>query len=83
MFLSFLYPELLKHNCHITFCEFKMYDVLFDTLTYCNIIITITLSNTSVISHNYHFFFVLGTFKIYSPKNFQNGTVNYNHNAMH
>ena len=34
-------------------------------------IITIVLVNTSIISHNYHFFYLVRTFKIYSLSNFQ------------
>ena len=45
--------------------------VWFNTLIYCKIITTIVLANTSIMSHNYHFFFVVRTFKIYSLSNFQ------------
>ena len=34
-------------------------------------IITIALASTSIISHNYHFFYVVRTFKIYSLSKFQ------------
>lgn len=34
-------------------------------------IITIALANMVIMSHNYHFFFVVRTFKIYSFSNFQ------------
>ena len=43
----------------------------FDTLTYCNMITTIMLANTSIMSHNYHFFFVVRIFKIFSLNKFQ------------
>ena len=38
---------------------------------YCKMITTIVLGNTSVTLPNYHFFFVVRTFKIYSVSNFQ------------
>lgn len=31
---------------------------------------TIVLANTSIMSYNYHFFFVVRTFKVYSCSNF-------------
>lgn len=34
-------------------------------------IITLALANTCITSHNYHFFFVVRTFKIHSLRNFQ------------
>ena len=37
---------------------------------YCNMIATVGLANTSLMSHNYDFFFD-GTFKIYSSSNFE------------
>lgn len=36
----------------------------FDMLIYCNIITTIALPGTSIMSHNYQFFFVVRAFKI-------------------
>lgn len=44
---------------------------LFDTCIYCNMITTMVLANTSIASHNYHFFFLGRTFKIYYISNFQ------------
>ena len=35
-----------------------------DTFIYCNMIIPVALANTSITSHNYHFFFVAVTVKI-------------------
>ena len=43
----------------------------FETPIYCKMTITITLANTYIMSHNYHLFFVVRIFKIYSLSNFQ------------
>ena len=43
----------------------------FDKFTDDNMITTIVLANVSIISHNYHFFFIARRFKIYSLSNFQ------------
>lgn len=42
----------------LALCKFRM-------------IATIALANTCIASHNYHFFFMVRTFKICSPSNFQ------------
>ena len=34
-------------------------------------ITTVALANTPIMSHNYHFFSVMRTFKVYSHSNFQ------------
>ena len=41
-----------------------------DTLTYCKMITTMVLANTSITSHIYYYIFVVKTFKIYSLSNF-------------
>ena len=38
---------------------------------YCKVITMIVLANTSIMHHNCHFFFMMRTFTIYSPSNFQ------------
>ena len=38
----------------------------FDTFVYCKMITMIALANTCVTSHNYHFFFMVRIFKVYS-----------------
>ena len=43
----------------------------FDTLICWDMIITIALADILITSHNYHFLFVVRTFKIYSFSNFQ------------
>ena len=55
----------------IALCKFKYTLCRFDALIYCKIITATVLVNTSIISHNYHFFFVVRTFKIYSFSNFR------------
>lgn len=40
-------------------------------LRYCEMITTMVVANTSIISNNYHFLFVVRTFKIHSLSNFQ------------
>ena len=40
-------------------------------LNIAKMILTIALANTSILSHNYHFLFVVKTLKIYSLCNFQ------------
>ena len=51
---------------------------------YCYVVTTIVLANTFITSHNYHFFLVVRTFKIYSLSNFEcNSLVDYNHDAVH
>lgn len=67
---SSFYPDLLRYHWHIMLYKLKAYNVLIGILIYCEMITTTALSNTCIISHNYHFFFVLRTFKIYSPCNF-------------
>ena len=43
-----------------------MYNFKVDLLhIYCDIIATVVLANTSIILHNYHFFCVVRTIKIY------------------
>lgn len=44
---------ILRYNCHVTLCEFKMYNVLVDTLMYYETVITPKLVNDSNTSHNY------------------------------
>lgn len=45
--------------------------MLIDTFTYCNMITTLALVNTSNSSHNCHFFFVMRIITIYSLSNFE------------
>ena len=40
-------------------------------IIYCNMITTVALADTAIISHHYHFFFVVTIFKINSLSNFQ------------
>ena len=43
----------------------------FETFIYCNTISTTALANTSITSHNYHFFFVVRTLKIQCLSNLE------------
>ena len=45
-------------------CKFKVYSVLIRSIYTMQMITTRVLANTSIMSHNYHFFFVISTFKI-------------------
>ena len=65
------FPPSLRYNWHITLCKFKMYKVLIWSFIYCKMITTVGLVNTCIPSHNYHFFFVVRIFKIYSLSLFQ------------
>ena len=42
-----------------------------DAFIYCKMMTTVGLANTFITPHNYYFFFVVRTFKIYSLSNFQ------------
>lgn len=66
--LNFSPPS--RYNLHITLCKFNK-TCWFDTLVYCKMITTIVLVNTLVTSENYHFFFLMGIFTIYSLSNFR------------
>lgn len=55
---------LLRYNSQSICLKCTTY--WFDTFIYCNMIATIVLANTSVISHKYHFFFVVQIIKIES-----------------
>ena len=61
-------PALLRYNWHILLCSLRCTTGWFNTLRCCKMIIVI--AHTSV-SRNYHFVFVVRTFKIYTPSNFQ------------
>lgn len=65
---SLFFPALLRH---ITLCKLKVCTCWLDVLIYCKMITIIALANTSLTSHNCHFFFVTETFKIYIHSNFQ------------
>lgn len=52
----FFFAALLRYNSYITFHKFKMY----------LLIITTASANTSIVSCNHRFFFVVKTFKTYS-----------------
>ena len=51
-------------------CKFKVYKVMI-LYTYCKMITTVGLVNTSITPHNYNFSFVVRKFKIDSLRNFQ------------
>ena len=59
------HPALWRYNWHMTFSKFKVCSLLIGSFTYCKIIISTALTNTSFSSLNYHFFFVVKTFTIY------------------
>lgn len=40
-------------------------------LMYCKMITTIALATSAILSRNYHFFFMVRTFKVYSLNKFQ------------
>ena len=65
-FLQIHYTIIETQHCVYLRCSMCW----FDTLTYYNTIATVALANISIISQNYYFFFVVGTFKIYSLCNF-------------
>ena len=54
-------------------------------IIHCKMITTITLTNTSIMSHNNNVFVAVRTFKIYSLCNFQvyNSVINHNHYIVH
>ena len=56
-------PALLRYNWHITLCKCKVYNLLIWSLIYCKMITTGASANTSIMLHDYHFFFVLITFR--------------------
>ena len=58
-------PAWWRYNWHITFGKLKVCSLLIGSFTYCKIIISTALTNTSILSLNYHFFFVVKTFTIY------------------
>ena len=58
-------PALWRYNWHITFGKLKVCSLLIGSFTYCKIIISTALTNTSLSSLNYHFFFVVKTFTVY------------------
>lgn len=64
----YFFPAWLRFNWHITLCNFKLYICWCDVLIYCKMIATIAIPNTSILSHNYHFSFVVRTVKIYSQQ---------------
>ena len=43
----------------------------FDTFVYCNMTTSLVLANTSSMQHNYHFFFLVGTIKIWFLSNLE------------
>ena len=43
----------------------------FETFIYCNTVSTTALANSSITSHNYHFFFVVRTLKIQCLNNLE------------
>lgn len=51
----------------MTLYNFKVYS---GTRIYCKVIATLALANTSIASHNYHWYFVVRMFKIYSLSTF-------------
>lgn len=59
----------LRYNWHVTSSKFKMYNML---IWYVYLLqYDYDCSNTSVTSHNYNFFFAMGTIKIQSLSNFE------------
>ena len=65
LFLNFL----LKCNWHIHCISVRYTTCWINTFIYCNVITTIASAKTFLMSHNYHFFFVVGTIKIWSLSN--------------
>lgn len=68
--LSF-FSTLLKYNWHTTLCKFKMYKILIWYTYVLKNDTTTVLANTSMPSHNYSFFVVMKTFKMYPHSSFQ------------
>lgn len=61
------FPQvLLRYDWYITMCKFKLYNCQFDSFLYWKMTTTIVMANTSLLSHNYHFLFVMRIFKVYS-----------------
>lgn len=79
-FLSFFLTALLGYNL-----TYRCIACRFDALVYCKMITTIKLANTSIMSQNYHFFVVVGTFKMCSPSNFRmyNPPVNFSYSEKY
>lgn len=59
---------LMRYNWHRT-VSLRYTTCWFDT--YCNMMTTISLTNISILSRNCHFFFVMGTFAIWSLNNLE------------
>lgn len=58
---------LLRCNGHITWCKLKMQDeLIWYIINFLQYNYHHTIRNTSIRSHNYHFFYAVGTFKISS-----------------
>lgn len=68
-----LFSTLLRCNWNMTLCKFKVFNVLIWYIYILQMITTATLAKISIISHNYHFFFVwehlrctLSNFQVYN-----------------
>ena len=66
--------SLLRYNWHVTLYKFKVYKILI-WYTYMLQNYAVGLPNTSIMSHNYQFFFMVRLFKICSLATFQYITV--------
>ena len=64
-------PFFFRYNWHITHVHLRDTMWWVDTRLYFEVIITSVWISTSISSHNYHFFSMVGTLKIYSLSNFQ------------
>lgn len=70
-FLIYFFPVLLSYNGQVALCKYMVYYVL---IWYTYIFQNNdhhSISHTHIPSRNYHFFFVVRTFKFYFVSNFQ------------
>ena len=69
--IKFNFLASLRYIWHIILYKFKVYNLLIWYIYVLQNDYQHSLANTCIITHNYHFFFVVRTFEIHSLSNFQ------------